>query len=114
MTMAPTAQQLLQAVAEWLRDGNASTSRFDRAVAASALDTVRRELDLAPASNAAASERTAALLGRPGTHADLAAAIRTGTISDEDPALRAHLRALALEALAIDQPRYRHELDTRL
>ena len=59
-------------------------------------------------------ERMRALLHRDGTRdeldAALAAAIRSGMIAPDDPALVAHLKATALDTIAIDQPKYAHTL----
>lgn len=100
-------------VATWLPvDGSAGT--FALRVARNALEIANRDLTLGPPADARAAERMRALLGREGTREELdailAGAIRNGTIAPDDPALVAHLRACALDALAIDQPRYAHEL----
>ena len=75
---------------------------------------MQRELELSPAAEARAVERMRALLGRDGDfvalNRALAEAIRAGSMTPATPALRAHLRATALDMLAIDQPRYAHEL----
>jgi Domain of unknown function (DUF6285) len=110
MITHPTAQELVEGVARWLPvDGSAGT--FGLRVARNALEIAARDLALGPAADARAAERMAALLGREALDAALVAAIREGTIAPDDPALVAHLRACALDALAIDQPRYAHELD---
>jgi hypothetical protein len=55
-----------------------------------------------------------ALLGQEGTRdaldLTLVQAIRSGGIAPDDPRLIAHMKACALETLAIDQPRYAHDL----
>lgn len=113
MITHPTAQELVAGVARWLPvDGSAGT--FGLRVARNALEIAARDLELGPAADARAAARMAALLGRDGTRdeldAALVAAIREGTIAPDDPALVAHLRACALDSLAIDQPKYAHEL----
>jgi len=83
-------------------------------VARNALAIVRRELEQAPAADAAAAARLRALLGQDGDlptlEAMVCARLRDGTQPPDDPALLAHLRAQVLDHLAIDQPRYRHGL----
>lgn len=113
MITHPTAQELVESVAGWLPvDGGASP--FSLRVARNALGIAARELAQAPAADARAAARMAALLGREGARADLdralVEAIRSGAIAPDDPALLAHLRAAALDTLAIDQPKYAHEL----
>ena len=110
----PRGPALLDAVATLLREvlqpqlqGNAA---FQARVAANAVDLAAREMRLGPAADAAAADRLQALLqhrGQPDALAtDLALAIRSGAIDDQDPALRAHLWASTLDKLAIDQPSY--------
>lgn len=113
MITHPSAQELVESVANWLPlDGSASA--FGLRVARNALGIAARELALAPAADARAVERMAALLGRTGTRdaldAALVEAIRTGAIAPDDPRLLTHLKAAALDALAIDEPNYAHEL----
>ena len=113
MITHPSAEAIAAGVAEWLPvDGSASG--FQLRVVRNALRIVARELAQGPAADARAVERMAALLGRPGPReeldAALVAAIRTGAIAPDDPRLLAHLRASALDTLAIDQPNYAHEL----
>ncbi|MNT74982.1 hypothetical protein D3C72_2138410 [compost metagenome] len=83
-------------------------------MAANALGIVSRELAQWPAAEAAAVARMRTILGRDGDYetlnAALAEALRAGTVSGEDLLVFDHLRRLALDTLAIDQPRYRHEL----
>ncbi|WP_375286265.1 DUF6285 domain-containing protein [Sphingomonas sp.] len=113
MITHPTAQELVEGVARWLPvDGSAGT--FGLRVARNALEIAARDMALGPAADARAAERMQALLGRGGTRDELdmalVAAIRSGEIASDDPGLVAHLKACALDALAIDQPRYAHEL----
>lgn len=113
MITHPTAQELVESVGKWLPlDGSAGG--FQLRVARNALEIAARELAQAPAADARAVERIAALLGTDGTRDELDAAltkaIREGSIAPDDPRLLAHLRAAALDALAIDQPKYAHEL----
>lgn len=111
----PRGPALLDAVARLLRDvllpalppGNAA---FQARVAANAVDLAAREMRLGPAAEAGAADRLLALLQHAGPadalEAELALAIRSGAIDDQDPALRAHLWASTLDKLAIDQPSY--------
>ncbi|WP_298668252.1 DUF6285 domain-containing protein [uncultured Sphingomonas sp.] len=115
MITHPTAQALVAGVAGWLPvDGSASG--FTLRVARNALEIAARDMALGPAADARAAARIAALLGRDDTgdrdalDALLVAAIRDGAIAPDDPRLIAHMKACALDTLAIDQPRYAHEL----
>lgn len=114
MMRDPTADELLEAVANWLNDEHGATDRFHRRLAANAIAIVRRELALWPSTEKEAQIRAAELLGRAGDarelEAALALAIRAGRLRHDAPALREHLRRCALDALAIDQPHYVHEL----
>lgn len=109
MNRNPSARELLGAVSAWLAN-DAPASRFDRAVAANALGIVDRELALRAEVDAAAAARIAALLGGEGDQDALVRAIRSGALQPDDLALLEHLRLTALDALAIDQPRYVHAL----
>ena len=113
MITHPTADELVMGVATWLPvDGSAGM--FALRVARNALEIAHRDLTMGPPADARAVERMRALLGRDGTRdaldASLVEAIRSGKIAADDPALVAHLHACALDALAIDQPKYAHEL----
>jgi len=118
----PTPEQLLAAVARFLRDeaGPALAGHGDSAlayharVAANMLDTVRRQGLLAPASDAAEVQRLRALLG--GTappDADLtmlnqrlADGIASGFLPADHPGLAEHLWSTTMAKLAVDQPGY--------
>ena len=115
MTAAnPSADELLGAVARFietqcapaLKDRDAFLAR----VAVNALETVRRELALAPEADAAAHQRLQALLGHNGDLATLNKTLcedlRSGVLSDDDPAVVAHLTASAIAQARIDQPNY--------
>lgn len=113
MITHPTAHELVAGVAHWLPvDGSASV--FGLRVARNALEIAARDMALSPAADARAVERMRALLSRDGTRDELDAAlveaIRSGTIAPDDPALVAHLKATALDTIAIDQPKYAHTL----
>ena len=83
---------------------------FQLRVAINALELVGRQLTLAPASDAAELARLAALLGHDGTlealNAELAERVASGELTLDTPGLADHLRATAMEKLAVDQPRY--------
>lgn len=115
MITHPTAQALVAGVARWLPlDGSASA--FGLRVARNALEIAARDMALGPAADARAAARIAALLGRDGDRDTLdrllVEAIRSGAIAPGEPRLIAHLKACAIDALAIDQPKYAHELTT--
>lgn len=114
MIEGPRKEELLEATVAWLETAPTSADGFHRKVAANALGIVSRELAQWPAAEAAAVARMQAILGRDGDYetlnAALAEGLRAGMVSGEDPAIFDHLRRSALAALAIDQPRYRHEL----
>lgn len=118
----PTPEQLLAAVARFLRDdaGPALAGHGDSAlayharVAANMLDTVRRQGLLGPAGDAAELLRLRALLGAAApADADLAAlnhlladGIASGAFPNDHPGLAEHLWATTLAKLAVDQPGY--------
>ncbi len=113
----PRGPALLDAVARLLRDvllpqlqQVSSGAAFQARVAANAVDLAAREMRLGPAADADAAARLQALLQHTGPpdvlEAELALAIRSGAIDDQNPALRAHLWASTLDKLAIDQPAY--------
>lgn len=112
MTTQPDSGELVTAVSRWLASGG--NGAFARRVAGNALDIVARELRLGPAAAACKCERLAHITGSTGTIAKLeallCAMIRDARIAPTDPRLLDHLHASALEDLAIDQPRYVHEL----
>lgn len=113
MLTHPTAHELVAGVAAWLPvDGSASA--FQLRVARNALEIAARDLAQGPAVDTRAAERMRAL-GVAGDTREaldraLVAAIRAGAIEPDDRRLVAHMKAVALDSLAIDQPRYAHEL----
>ena len=109
----PRAEELVQAVSDWIdsvRDSLPPRDAFLARVAANALSVVRRELISGPAADAAATARLATLLGRTGDlddlTADLCARLRAGDMDASTPGLLAALRANVEEQIAIDQPKY--------
>lgn len=114
MITHPTPEQLVSGVAAALPVDGSTPTVFAMRVAKNALEIAARDLAQGPAAEAAAAARIAALLGREGDYptlnAALVVAIRDGVVAPDDPALLDHLAATALAMLAIDQPRYAHEL----
>ena len=118
MQDSPSPEQLLQAVARYLRDeaGPALARAGDGAlayqakVAANMLDIAGRQIDHAPAEQAAELARLQALLGEPGSLADLnqrlAQRITDGELPLSQPGLAEHLWLTTLAKLAVDQPGY--------
>ena len=110
----PTASELVEAVADFLRDEvmeeSSGSLRFHARVAANVLGIVERELRLGEEVGRAHAER----LGRLGVadDAELAQAIREGRF-DEDRLgeLVAELRAATRDRLRIANPRYLLEED---
>lgn len=110
----PSAAAILEMVLTHLREQVGpkleGRDRFELRVALNALGLVRRTLELAPASDAAEQARLEALLGETGNletlNRLLCARIREGALDLSSPDLSAHLRATALEKLAVDQPTY--------
>ena len=111
MTAGPTTTEILGAVAQWLEAGAEGANGFHGKVAANALAIAAREIDIWPAAQARAVERLVAIVGRTGTFDDLESALCTmlsdGGIDVCDARVLAHLRATAIDRLAIDQPAYR-------
>ena len=110
----PDAAALLDAAIDYFERELAPTlagyHRFQCRVAVNVLAQVRRELALAPAQADAERARLVALLGHPGERDDLnrelAARIRAGDGSLDDPALLDHLRRSLVEALRINNPKW--------
>ena len=114
MLDAPRGEDILVAVARWLRDsalpalpGNLT---FQARVAANAIDLVAREMREGPGAQDRARLRMAALLGCDGPEAqlrsELADRIRDGSLPIDAPGLLEHLLASAIDKVAIDQPAY--------
>ena len=109
----PRAPELIEAVREFLErilPELKGHSAFHGRVAANVLDIVKRELELAPATDAAEHARLRALLGADGTLDELnrllCRRIASGEMALDAPGLVAHLRETTLAKLAVDQPRY--------
>ena len=112
----PTVEQLLEAVASFLRDHVVSATQepiaFHARVAANALDIARRELTLAPAADVRERVALSALL-QAEPQSDVLALnrmlcehIARDQIDLQTPGLADALWRITLDKLAIDQPNY--------
>ena len=108
----PDAPTLLAAAIKYLEDELmpelAGYHRFKCRVTANVLHTIRRELALRDEYASQERVRLQGLLGHEAEDltAELAAQIRGGKISTEDPALREHVRESLRETLAINNPKW--------
>lgn len=110
----PTAEELLEAVEEFLRDkvmpATEGQVSFHARVAANVVGAVRREIAQSPEIEAAQLERLKALLQHEGDLEDLnrelCEQIRNGEWHLDDDDLLDHLRQVAIENLGVDNPRY--------
>src|SRR6185312_6124578 len=110
----PTPSEIIGAVAAFLKTTvaaqTAGATSFQARVAANALEMMKRELDLAPAEDAAEHERLVGLLGQDGSlfdlNVELSRRIAAGEIDATSPALIDHLWATTMAKLAVDQPTY--------
>ena len=110
----PTAFELLDAVAGFLEHDAAAQLdarlRFHARVAANALRIVRREWEEGPAQRDRQRELLAGLLGHDGEPAELwaelAGALRDGTVDWGDAGVVAVLREITAQKLAIANPGY--------
>ncbi|MCU1393669.1 MAG: hypothetical protein JWM34_2097 [Ilumatobacteraceae bacterium] len=106
----PTAAELVEAVREWMeRDlmpGTSGRLQFHTRVAVNVLAMVQRELELGSAQAVDHADRLQALGFA--DDAELAAAIRSGSL--DDPEIAATVRAVALasvvDKLRVANPRY--------
>lgn len=111
----PDAATLIAAAAKYLEDelmpGLTGYHRFKTRVTINVLNTVRRELEMRPALEAAERERLTALVGHEGEAQELSRElcdlIRAGGVDLEDRALRAHVRRSLEDALAINNPKWK-------
>jgi hypothetical protein len=114
MREQPTAAELIEIVAEFLREQVmpelGARTAFHTRVAANVLDIVRREILQGPAALEAEAERLRDLLGSDGDHAtlnhDLCERLADGGMDTQAPQLLRHLWATTLATVAIDQPNY--------
>ena len=110
----PTPTELIEAVAEFLRNEITPVIKghnaFKLRVGINALDLVTRQLTLEQGSDAAEAARLIQLLGLQGSLADLNRAlserIASGQVDLQTPDLSEHLWQTTMDKLAIDQPNY--------
>ena len=110
----PTPEELIKAVADFLRDEIAPEIKghnaFKLRVGINALDLVTRQLAQAQASDAAETARLSRLLGMQGSLMELNRAlcdrIANGEADLQTPGLSEHLWQTTLAKLAVDQPNY--------
>jgi hypothetical protein len=120
----PTAEELIKAAADFLRNDIAPVisghKAFKLRVSINALDLVTRQLALEEASDAAESARLSQLLRMQGSLGELnralAGKIAQGEVDLQTPGLADHLWQTTMDKLAVDQPNYgsyRRELGTK-
>lgn len=110
----PTAEELLEAVEEFLRDkvmpATEGQVSFHARVAANVVGAVRREIAQSPGIEDEQHARLVALLKHEGSLEDLnrelCEQIRAGEWPLSDKKLLKHLRKVAIENLGVDNPRY--------
>jgi hypothetical protein len=118
----PTPTELLNAVAEFLRNDIApkisGAAAFKLRVATNAIDLVVRQLELSEPRAGDELTRLVKLLGENGSLVDLnrklADSIATGALDLRTPGLADHLWQTTMDKLAVDQPNYasyRQELE---
>ncbi len=104
----PTAAELVEAVAEWIRrsqvDGVLAPNPFHARVAANMLAIVERELALGPDQARAHTARLEQL--GVDDDAELAAAIRSGALDDRAEEVRRLVWASVRDKLAVANPTY--------
>lgn len=118
----PTPTELLNAVAEFLRNDIApkisGAAAFKLRVATNAIDLVVRQLELSEPRAAEELTHLVKLLGETGPLVELnrklADSIATGTVDLQTPGLADHLWQTTMDKLAVDQQNYasyRRELE---
>ena len=113
MSAHPPTGELLESVAHFLRDellpSLGGAQGFKLRISINAIDLVRREIDLQGAADERERARLAELVGGASLEAmrqALCEKIASGALTLDHPGLRQHLRATAMDRLAIDQPSY--------
>lgn len=112
--VSPSTAQLAAAVQLHLEShvlpGLEGKAAYELRVASNLLSIVTREAELGAGAAAREQERLISLVGEAPTleelNARLADRIREGRIDPDSPSLLHHLRATALDRLAIDNPKY--------
>jgi hypothetical protein len=110
----PTPEELIKAVADFLRDDIAPEISghlaFKLRVSINALDLVRRQIALEQGSDAAEIARLSQLLAMQGSVGELNRAladrIAKGEVDLRTPGLADHLWQTTMDKLAVDQPNY--------
>ena len=114
MDEQPSAAELVQAVADFIRDDALprldGLTAFHAKVAISLLAVVGRELENGASSNTRELGALRDLLGQDGALPDLKDAlcrrIADGSMTLDTPGLLQHLMAASMDRLAVDQPGY--------
>lgn len=114
MIASPTAAELIEAVIGFIEQRAApqlqDRDAFLAKVAVNALAAVKREIELGPQAEAAATERLRALLGHDGDfamlNAELCDRLASGDLTVQDPQVLAHLKTSIIDQVRIDQPNY--------
>ena len=114
MSAYPSAGELLESVSHFLRDALLPSLRgaeaFNVRISINAIDLVRREITMRDAADDREHARLARLLGGGASleamRQTLCEKIASGALTLDQPGLRQHLRATAVDRLAIDQPTY--------
>jgi len=120
----PTSEELIKAVADFLRNdivpAISGHNAFKLRVSINALDLVLRQLALQKDGETAEASRLSRLLGMQGSLGELnrllAEQIASGEVDLQTPGLSDHLWQTTLDKLAVDQPNYasyRRELEGR-
>ena len=110
----PTADELLEAVEEFLREkvmpATEGQVSFHARVAANVVGAVRREISQSPTIESDQHARLLGLLKHDGgleeLNRELCEQIRDGQWDLNDEALLDHLRKVSIENLGVDNPRY--------
>jgi hypothetical protein len=110
----PTPEELIKAVADFLRDDIAPEISghlaFKLRVSINALDLVRRQIALEQGSDAVEIARLSQLLAMQGSVGELNRAladrIAKGEVDLRTPGLADHLWQTTMDKLAVDQPNY--------
>jgi hypothetical protein len=110
----PTPSEILGAVSRFLKEvvvaETQGATSFQARVAANALEMMRRQLDTAPAAEAAELTSLKTLLGAEGDletlNAEFARRLGAGELDLKTPGVADHLWTTTLTKLAVDQPTY--------
>lgn len=110
----PTPDQLLQAVAQFLRERVMpqldNQTAYHTRVSANVLDILARQWQISPPAEVQELGRLQDLLGREGTleelNDQLCERIASGELTASTPGLVEHLWQITLDKLAVDQPKY--------